>query len=142
MGCDIHATIEYDFYSQIKNKLDDQQEPWWFGFARDVQIQRNYSLFTILAGVRDYDREGYTRPIIAAPRGIPKDASFEYAEEVDEWEGDGHSHSYVTARELAEWKPEEGTTYTYADEDWYWVVKYLGEKYGQDNVRLCFFFDN
>lgn len=56
---------------------------------------RNYNLFGILAGVRRYDAHP-----VAEPRGVPDDASAEYRAIVNRWNGDGHSHSWLTLAEL------------------------------------------
>lgn len=119
MGCDIHLYVE---------KLNEHKE-WelvpppedakygeWFG-------DRNYSLFAMLADVRNgvgfagVDTGNRVEPI-AMPRGIPKDASEEYAEIAGPykpcelgsaclhedghggWGEDGHSHTWFTLREL------------------------------------------
>jgi hypothetical protein len=58
MGCDIHAHVEL--------KLADGRWHHW----NAPHINRNYLLFTKLAGVRDYG-EGI-QPF-AQPRGLPKD---------------------------------------------------------------------
>lgn len=66
---------------------------------------RNYRLFAMLADVRNgrgfagCDTGDRLEPI-AAPRGVPFDASPEYKEEVDGWGVDGHSHTYFTVAEL------------------------------------------
>lgn len=56
MGCDIHAVV------RVKPK---KGPPYVF---TDVQIDRDYELFGILAGIRDN-----TAPNIQLPRGLPKD---------------------------------------------------------------------
>jgi hypothetical protein len=68
---------------------------------------RNYRLFGFLADVRNgsgfggIDTGDAVKPI-AMPRGVPDDASPEYKEIVDEWDSDGHSHSWLTLKELRE----------------------------------------
>ena len=37
------------------------------------------------------------------PKGLPEDVSDVVKEESDRWNGDGHSHSYFTLRELVEY---------------------------------------
>ena len=64
---------------------------------------RCYSLFGILAGVRDQ-----SNPMIGAEfnsakfnlKGVPDDASMSVKSMSDEWDIDGHSHNYFTLREL------------------------------------------
>jgi hypothetical protein len=98
MGCDIHC------YSEI-NK-DGKWE-----IVDKVKIDRNYSLFGILANVRNgwgcagCDTGDGFMPI-AEPRGLPENVSGKVKHESDEWGCDGHSHSYLTLAELIEydWK--------------------------------------
>lgn len=52
---------------------------------------RNYNFFAALAGVRGVGPE---------PRGLPDDISPLVAEEADSWDGDGHSHSWMSARDF------------------------------------------
>ena len=146
MGCDIHATLDYEPY-KLKATEQDRKDyhPLWRAFAQNIDIDRNYTLFNILAGVRDHD----IRPIIALPRGVPDDASFEFAEELEKWDGDGHSTSWVTFPELRDYVPDPETVKDYQwdvtsfrEDDWYRVMEMLANKYGEENVRLCFFFDN
>ena len=58
---------------------------------------RNYELFGILAGVRDHNNDS-----IDDPRGLPEDVSEVTKKESDRWDGDGHSHSWLTLKELRE----------------------------------------
>ncbi len=114
MGCDVH------FYTEVK-----QPDGTWklFGeFERESEDEggylqqkgrslydgRNYNLFAILADVRNgrgfagiKTGEGFNP--ISEPRGVPDDASAEYKEIVDNWAGDGHSHSHHTLRQLLDY---------------------------------------
>lgn len=126
MGCDIHPVLEMRWVNPKTN------ETRWVGLhdfpSRMVQItlqphlhpslklegplitsnwisyraqDRNYKLFGLLANVRGHgERE---------PRGMPDDASYLARIRSQEMEGDGHSHSWVTAREWIEacWQCEE-----------------------------------
>lgn len=86
MGCDIHGFLE------IRN----QDEVWE---AKDrIPDDRDYDWFGILAGVRNYTN---TRPI-AEPRGIPFGVSDEVKEKIDSWGMDGHSHSWLTYKDISE----------------------------------------
>ena len=73
---------------------------------------RNYRAFAFLADVRNgFEANGSGRGIqpIAAPRGVPVDASPEWLHKVDtEWGGGMHSLSYFTLTELmeADWDQE------------------------------------
>jgi len=108
MGCDIHLFSE-------KKKIVNDKEVWvnadywtinpYFGddeYEQELDIvsiynNRNYDLFNVLAGVRG------NGPSISQPRGLPDDVSSIVKKESDSWDGDGHSHSYLTLAELKEY---------------------------------------
>jgi hypothetical protein len=92
MGCDIHLFVE--------RKNNGQ----WHG--EEMDCWRNYDLFSVLAGVRNYGDNEY----IDVPRGLPDDISPEAAEAASRWGDDGHSHSYFTLDELRAWQKEHQTT--------------------------------
>lgn len=83
MGCDIHA------YAEVK-----RDGRWEFG-ARVFDC-RNYGLFGWLADVRNYSAV----PSIAEPRGLPADVSHSVREKAEYWDVDGHTHSWLSGREL------------------------------------------
>lgn len=84
MGCDIHVIIEK------KNKYG-----FWSN-AGDPDIGRNYEIFSVLANVRNDNGIAF----ISEPKGVPNDATDEFNGLVKEWEPDGHSHSWVTLKEM------------------------------------------
>jgi len=159
MGCDIHDYVEvrkddvwekvgyrfpnpyYDpdkkiFVTVIDGEIDDNDI--WNVPAIDSPIcTRSYILFSVLAGVRgSYDS-------IAQPRGLPSDVSKDVRILSDDWGSDGHSHSWVTLRELQEYDWSKlGEEATYLG----WFVSNtipMLEKLGDpDDVRLVFWFDN
>jgi len=133
MGCDIHATMEYD-------KRYEGNDEWWCSFAKDIQIDRNYTLFSVLANVRNYSEEGI-KPI-SEPRGVPENVSFEFKDELEEWGSDAHSASWVTHAELNDYTDKYPDVINLEKEDWFIAMKNLATKYGDKNVRLVFFFDN
>jgi hypothetical protein len=107
MGTDIHLYVETRkdgvWY------LPTEPNPWHEKYPEDKDERptrpvdggydsRNYSLFAILADVRNGRwGEAPTRPI-SEPRGVPDDASEAYrAESGDDW---GHSYSWFTLTEL------------------------------------------
>lgn len=107
MGCDIHLYVEKkidgQWISQDKWTKDDDSISVSYGdrFYGD----RNYDLFAILADVRNgygfagiETGEGFNP--ISKPKGVPGDASQQYLKVVEQWDCDGHSHSYFTLREL------------------------------------------
>ena len=104
----------------------------WSNYPSCLYRGRNYHLFSILADVRSYG-EG---DAIAEPRGVPDDASYAYLYIVEQWKGDGHSHSYFTLTELLEHDWSDFDEFRETLER----MKNLDEN--TDNVRAVFFFDN
>ncbi len=101
MGCDIHLYVETykaGEWTELRLPilgLEDGYRRHWPG------SDRNYRLFTVLAGVRSYP----TSPIapIAQPRGLPYDVSEPVKKEAEAQRGDAHSHSHVSLWELFEY---------------------------------------
>ena len=107
MGCDIHMQVEY------RTKIDGTMQ-WCNGSLYEVNKyhdsypdepkykriclineRRNYNLFGLLAGVRNY----YIKPI-ASPRGFPNDASKSITEKYNSCRIHAHSASWLTLAEL------------------------------------------
>ena len=86
MGCDIHGFIEV--------KTGDTWEA-----AEDIRddVQRNYDMFGMLFGVRNY--VGFAP--IAPQRGIPTDAATKTQQEYQRWDEDAHSPSWLAYSEIA-----------------------------------------
>lgn len=119
MGCDIHVYTE-----QLKT-IDNTPvwvnvDNWRFNpyypqegekkmEVKSLYTNRNYDLFTLLAGVRDYSE---VTPFVAEPRGVPKDASPQTKEEVERYGSDGHTHSWLTLAEIRAFH-ESGPVKTY-----------------------------
>ena len=115
MGCDIHLYCE---------KYNEKDKKWisadrlklneYYGKYEDenqysivhLYDDRNYALFGVLAGVRNY----YDNECISEPKGLPDDICEFVKNEAEYWDGDGHSHSYFTAKELFDWQKEHSTT--------------------------------
>lgn len=146
MGCDIHLHTEV--------KINDK----WHHYGAP-NVRRNYALFAKMAGVRN----GNGIEPIAEPRGIPTDATELTQYDCAHWNGDGHSHSYLTAPEIAElseWaqsdeqefsfdRPSkvlfwESDTFGYLfGNDWSGFTKYPKDRpEGLEDVRFIFWFDN
>lgn len=123
MGCDIHLTVEHRvngvwINDDLTHDVDEygntnvHNRP---AYDDRVYSGRNYDLFSILADVRNGygfagvdTGEGF-KPI-AAPKGVPDDASAIYREWVEQWSGDGHSHSYFTVADLMTYDWTQVTT--------------------------------
>lgn len=86
MGCDIHELVERKSptYGWINSGCPD--------------LNRDYELFSVLAGIRN----SYNLKPISEPRGLPEDVCSEMKYNSEHWDSDGHSHSYVTLKELKE----------------------------------------
>ena len=137
MGCDIHIHAEV----KINGKWEHYDQP---------DCDRDYQLFERMAGVR-----GDVKNAISKPRGLPKNATRLTKFDAKNWDGDGHSHSWLSAKEisaLAEWEEKRSQSRTCLDRKWdQWLFgnSYSGfTKYPQDrvkgieDVRFVFWFDN
>lgn len=135
MGCDIHAHSEL----KINGKWHHMSE---------LDIDRNYMLFTKMAGVRNYDAE---IPISEA-RGIPKDVSELTKFLCDDYGSDGHSHSWLSSKEIKEliiWAEKElkwdafdsSNQFGYLCGNGYDDWK-PGDIKGLEDFRFVFWFDN
>lgn len=129
MGCDIHVFCEkrvfkYDdvekkngiWVSADKWTRNDYQvlypeggeRKWEVNYKDSLYYNRNYDVFAMLADVRNgygfagIDTGDGFEPMFS-PRGIPNDACEEIKSEVEIWDCDGHSHSYVTLQEILDY---------------------------------------
>ncbi len=142
MGCDIELHVE------IKT------EGRWLHY-RQPYVDRNYDLFAKMAGVRNRKD---LRPI-AAPRGLPEDVTGSTEWAADYRGSDGHSHSYLTASELAELEAYgRETGFHFQKRNPGWMDKQFGWLCGNsiatfaaggdrwpanlEDVRVVFWFDN
>lgn len=146
MGCDIHAYIEVRTHDTWK--ILETPRPYKCACGCDYTPRtpqlppafdvRHYGLFSILAGVRNYDE---IEPV-APPRGVPDVASQEYQDIVSAWDGDWHTASWLTAAEiLADTRLQDPRL----PGDWQEFVTRLRDLvrlFGDTDVRLVFFFDN
>lgn len=96
---------------------------------------RNYDLFAILADVRNgygfagcETGEGFNP--IDQPRGLPDDVSSIVEKASEEWGIDGHSHSFITLRELLEYDWEQKTVqYGWVNDQVYQKFKDANDPY-------------
>lgn len=109
MGCDIHL-----FTERQKNINNEQKwvnvDNWKLNpyyeendedgeskyYLNSAYKDRSYALFSILANVRN---DSNNKPI-SEPKGLPEDISEVVKAESDKWGCDGHSHSFLTMKEL------------------------------------------
>lgn len=132
MGCDIHGWIEKRVGNKWVAYRELEKRPYSLD---DIDPRaRNYARFAALAGVRGDGPD---------PKGLPLDISETTQFWVDEWDTDGHSHSWLSLDEAArifldtEWEPSEFARKWPA-------TSFFGVDYEQDAplYRLVFWFDN
>ena len=134
MGCDIHLYVEKrvggKWVTADTWELDKDYDPpaMVVPYEKRFYTGRNYNLFAMLADVRNgrgfagiKTGEGFNP--IHEPKGLPDDISVEVGREAVRWAGDGHSHSWLTIRELLEydWTQEtmlEGDLHALEFEEW------------------------
>ena len=119
MGCDIHAIVEQQtddgkwvtvntLSSFVAQRRKDAGRDWTFPAARE----RNHKRFAALAGVRGDGPD---------PRGVPADVSETGRFRIATWEGDAHSHGWLTIAEAAKvfaeterWSEDEESLQSFA----------------------------
>lgn len=153
MGCDIHLFVE-------RKEGIEWDKCEWIGCGFPIPINRNYSLFSILANVRNNDKNPFYP--IEDPRGLPDDLSDELKNVIlkDRFcsKSDGHDHSWLTLKEILgfDWDSKitsgEGIhdyqVATYAEccrefvEKTIPMLKRLSYDDDYSDVRVVFWFDN
>jgi hypothetical protein len=127
MGCDIHTYVE---------ALIDGE---WI-FLCELDLGRDYALFSVLANVRNYDG---IECVSGDHKGFPESASDVVRDKYERWGDDGHSHSFLDlyeisdARILYEDEVEPGSW----PEDLERLSKIQEIPYIED-TRIVFWFDN
>lgn len=135
MGCDIHEHIEYKRY-----------DTWWH-WGRPT-VRRDYNLFALLAGVRNYEQ---VEPV-AEPRDIPKDSTYDtvmsytgvndYAMYKGVWvmDADWHTPSWLSLGELKQVRERLG----YRSNDLEAIIGAMEglSDNGAHDTRFIFWFDN
>lgn len=71
MGCDIHCYIEYR--EREKLVINGGKENGWRSFGGRINPGRNYALFTLMAGVREWVGKDIK---LFEPRGLPGDIGY------------------------------------------------------------------
>ena len=145
MGCDIHTVLERrvgDKWITVDTLLGmyaPSLRSEVFQWAQPYIEQRNYELFADMAGVRGDGPE---------PRGLPDDLSETAAYLAKQWEGDGHSHSWLPIQEvtvLLSKYNQDGFGKRHEVAGYYFnIATEPGETYEEavDAHRLVFWFDN
>ena len=111
MGCDIHMFVEVkkdgqwdkvgDVFKNSYYRPAEEESEYNRPLTDEPYQGRNYTLFATLADVRN-SGEGISP--IDDPRDLPEDVSVGVKSESDSWNGDGHSHSWFTVKELQDYK--------------------------------------
>lgn len=111
MGCDIHTCVEVrktindvkkwvsaDHFSlnSYYDGVDEYEQKY---NVVEIFGDRNYHAFSNLCGVRRYIEDS---PRISDPKGIPDDCCKTIKDRSDRDGSDGHSHSYVTLRDVVD----------------------------------------
>jgi len=137
MGCNIHGWLEVLAWPNSERSS-------WQG-VHEIPYTRNYVFYAVLAGVRNYHR---ITPI-ASPKGIPKDAGMMSKAESEEDGPDGHTHSWLTYEELKnyDWLQNIGSFIIFDEIHIFFKallteMRFLSGKYGDEGVRIVFWFDN
>lgn len=156
MGTDIHVYIEQKTI-KIDNPLITEWisvDEWIYNPYFEVKevrkrywTDRNYLLFAVLANVRNL----YNIQPISLPKGLPDDASPEVKNQSDEENGDAHTRSWLTLKELLQydWQQtiEDDNEEIFTFEEL--VIPFVSDFIPRlskidepDNVRMVFWFDN
>lgn len=126
MGCDIHMYLEVK-----KPKMWVFPGKW--EMVRPIDIERNYTLFAALCGVRSFIKD----PVcVSLPKGIPKGMSRGVKDMLKEKDQlyDLHGHSHNTVKEL---KAFGWHSYGKTVESFLRELAKMGK-----NTRIVYFFDN
>ena len=117
MGCNIHIRFEVKNCKGIWTDADIYKRNPFYGIEDEAEFTvieiykgRSYSLFSVLANVRNDDDNDY----ICEPKGVPEDCNEHIKRDIEHWGEDGHSHSYFTLKELIDWQKKHN------------VIKYRG----------------
>ena len=155
MGCDIHLYVEIKINQSLILEKKNYSKPnkwksidkWekednYYVVPYECRFYggRNYNLFTALCGVRGYNFEGKIN-CVSESKGVPDDVSFEVEREIISWDGDGHSHSWNTLKELKEfdWSDYGETVDYFLNET---IPKLEQQKVNEEDIRIVYFFDN
>ena len=148
-----NKTEEYIIGKYIPQNMADDHLHWYeadkkgllpYPYSDQPYGGRCYRLFGLLAGVRDTSID-----MIVPDRHdhLPDDVSVEIEDLSDEWATDGHSHNYLTLKELMSSKYFKMTEQDLADMgiDSYFFTTLVPDlmRFGNpDDIRIVFWFDN
>lgn len=146
MGCDIHPYIERKIngeWHMIHRIYADYGKGDFDGHGWGAM--RDYQFFAHLCGVRGGYRD--TGEAWPEPKGLPDDVSVVVKWESDQWDMDGHSHSWETVNGYVDKKLAlqqiRNKASNSREYDEYKVLGYeIHEEEGRDEYRVVFWFDN
>jgi hypothetical protein len=145
MGCDIHLTLEKRLGDKwiCIDTFKSHQDSNGHGHSMPVAKDRNYKRFAALAGVRGAGPE---------PKGVPADVSDTTRYLINEWRGDGHSHSWLSLDEATrifldtQWAPPghelPSFILEHPDSHFFNVDCSHGSGETVGDYRIVFWFDN
>lgn len=98
MACDIHDYLEIRREGRWEYAGDDAFPGNEYDFEKHSPFDgvRSYGLYGFLADVRNYSQV----PSVACKRGLPADVTSEVQAQSEEWDVNGHSHTWVSLAEL------------------------------------------
>lgn len=104
MGCDIHVCLEVKQTVFGKEKWVNVDSFTWDEYDQKLEHNdfyrgRDYDLFSALAGVRKRGNNPCMKE-----KGMPDDAHSLTVAQYEHWAGDGHSHSWLTLKELMDFQ--------------------------------------
>jgi hypothetical protein len=148
-----NRTEQYVLNKYIPSKMVGKGVPWWEAeeqgkyphpYTDQPYAGRCYRLFGILAQVRDTSLDPIHPDVY---RGLPTDVSPEVEEMSDEWEGDAHSHNYLTVGEIlgSQYGKMTAQELNRLGIDPYFfhrVIPDILELGDKDSMRIVFWFDN
>lgn len=135
MGCDIHVFVEYGTY------VDREGNQSWNCVGGRWNPGRDYHMFAIMAGVRDYGDGN----MLFEPRGVPEGRLSWEAQDYLAEDNDLHSHSWLTADEYAQCYAKRMLENEYGPPDvGYEIIMVILAALKERDVpaRVCFAFDN
>lgn len=169
MGCDIHSFAERKKETKWVLVTDvfplsNFDKGWYKKEKGDHPFDwRSYNMFGFLANVRNYSEV----PTIAEPKhAIPEDASPEVKEAWADWEGDGHTATWLTVKQLLDFNYDQvfwdkrvmrdgdgASTAEEGEGEHLTIREFLGELFfdhlevlkslgDPESVRIVFWFDN
>lgn len=152
MGTDIHLYVEkknkgqwvsIDKWTTLEE--DENEKRLDVDYADRIYKRRNYTLFSILANVRNSDSVKY----IESPRGLPKDLCKNIRDASAVHDEDNHSHSWLLVSEINNYEWDVKTTYhnewrtpRESCADFLQIMENLCEKTAPEDIRIAFWFDN